>query len=101
MTAPCFCSLLIAFTNPPINIFHLYQECFERAALPATTQEERKRLLSFVIVGGGPTGARMFIGLCYDCFAVVEEPVAVVLAAHALWLGTLDLVPPFPLHCRH
>ncbi|KAI0819034.1 nucleotide-binding domain-containing protein [Irpex lacteus] len=29
---------------------------FEAAALPTTTPEERKRLLSFVVCGGGPTG---------------------------------------------
>ena len=29
---------------------------FEIASLPTTTQEERKRLLSFVVCGGGPTG---------------------------------------------
>ncbi|KII89196.1 hypothetical protein PLICRDRAFT_139528 [Plicaturopsis crispa FD-325 SS-3] len=29
---------------------------FETASLPTTTPEERKRLLSFVICGGGPTG---------------------------------------------
>ena len=29
---------------------------FELASLPTTSQEERKRLLSFVICGGGPTG---------------------------------------------
>ncbi|KAF8629995.1 hypothetical protein AX15_003166 [Amanita polypyramis BW_CC] len=29
---------------------------FESASLPTTTPEERKRLLSFVICGGGPTG---------------------------------------------
>ncbi|KAL4428590.1 hypothetical protein ABPG77_008902 [Micractinium sp. CCAP 211/92] len=34
-------------------------ECFERAALPQTTAEERKKLLSFVIVGGGPTGVEV------------------------------------------
>ncbi len=31
-------------------------ECFERAALPKAGEEERKRLLHFVVVGGGPTG---------------------------------------------
>ncbi len=31
-------------------------ECFERAANPATSDEERKRLLRIVVVGGGPTG---------------------------------------------
>lgn len=34
-------------------------ECFERAALPQTTPEERQKLLSFVIVGGGPTGVEV------------------------------------------
>uniref|UniRef100_A0A8H8CLV4 EF-hand domain-containing protein n=1 Tax=Psilocybe cubensis TaxID=181762 RepID=A0A8H8CLV4_PSICU len=29
---------------------------FERASLPTTSPEERKRLLSFVVCGGGPTG---------------------------------------------
>jgi len=28
----------------------------ELAALPTTTPEDRKRLLSFVVCGGGPTG---------------------------------------------
>jgi NADH:ubiquinone reductase (non-electrogenic) len=31
-------------------------ECFERACTPLQTEEERKRLLHFVVVGGGPTG---------------------------------------------
>ncbi|EAL72402.2 hypothetical protein DDB_G0270104 [Dictyostelium discoideum AX4] len=31
-------------------------ECFERASLPDVSTEERERLLSFVIVGGGATG---------------------------------------------
>lgn len=34
-------------------------ECFERAALPNTSQEEKKQLLSFVVVGGGPTGVEV------------------------------------------
>jgi len=29
---------------------------FEQASLPTTTPEERQRLLSFVVCGGGPTG---------------------------------------------
>ncbi|KAJ9530429.1 hypothetical protein QJQ45_000803 [Haematococcus lacustris] len=40
-------------------------ECFERAALPVTSPEERKRLLSFVVVGGGPTGVEVAAEL-YD-----------------------------------
>ena len=31
-------------------------ECFERASIPTVPTDERKRLLNFVIVGGGPTG---------------------------------------------
>lgn len=31
-------------------------ENFETASLPTTSPEERKRLLSFVVCGGGPTG---------------------------------------------
>lgn len=31
-------------------------EQFERAALPHYTDDERRKMLSFVIVGGGPTG---------------------------------------------
>lgn len=40
-------------------------ECFERAALPTTTKEERQKLLSIVIVGGGPTGVEVAAEL-YD-----------------------------------
>lgn len=29
---------------------------FERASLPGLSEEERKRILHFVVVGGGPTG---------------------------------------------
>lgn len=31
-------------------------ECFELAALPGTTPEQREKLLTFCVVGGGPTG---------------------------------------------
>ncbi|XAR66388.1 NADH:ubiquinone reductase (non-electrogenic) [Bertholletia excelsa] len=31
-------------------------DCFERASLPTLSDEERKKILQFVIVGGGPTG---------------------------------------------
>lgn len=40
-------------------------ECFERASLPATSIEEMRKLLSFVIVGGGPTGVEVAAEL-YD-----------------------------------
>lgn len=32
-------------------------DCFEAASRPDTPEEKRKRLLNFVIMGGGPTGA--------------------------------------------
>lgn len=47
-------------------------ECFERAALPATPEEERKKLLTFVVVGGGPTGVEVAAEL-YD---MIEEDLA-------------------------
>nr|GEW55067.1 external alternative NAD(P)H-ubiquinone oxidoreductase B2, mitochondrial-like [Tanacetum cinerariifolium] len=31
-------------------------DCFEKACLPNLSEEERKRALQFVVVGGGPTG---------------------------------------------
>ncbi|XP_059437842.1 external alternative NAD(P)H-ubiquinone oxidoreductase B2, mitochondrial-like [Corylus avellana] len=31
-------------------------DCFEKASLPTISDEERKRILHFAIVGGGPTG---------------------------------------------
>jgi len=34
-------------------------ECFERADLPNTSDGERRRLLTFVVVGGGPTGCEL------------------------------------------
>ena len=40
-------------------------ENMELACLPTTTDEERRRLLSFVICGGGPTGVE-FAAELYD-----------------------------------
>lgn len=37
------------------NIRNRLLECFERAANPYLSSEECSRLLSFVVVGGGPT----------------------------------------------
>lgn len=31
-------------------------DCFERASLPNLSDQERKRILHFVVVGGGPSG---------------------------------------------
>lgn len=39
-----------------VVIAHSEVDNFERASLPTTTSEDRRRLLSFVVCGGGPTG---------------------------------------------
>ncbi|KAJ6975947.1 hypothetical protein NC653_031695 [Populus alba x Populus x berolinensis] len=31
-------------------------DCYERASLPSLSEEEKKRVMHFVVVGGGPTG---------------------------------------------
>ncbi|TGJ85610.1 hypothetical protein E0Z10_g3138 [Xylaria hypoxylon] len=38
------------------NIRMKILQCFEKASLPITTDEERRKLLHFAVVGGGPTG---------------------------------------------
>ncbi|KAK9836804.1 hypothetical protein WJX74_008426 [Apatococcus lobatus] len=40
-------------------------ECFEHAALPGTSDQARRDLLSFIVVGGGPTGVEVAAEL-YD-----------------------------------
>ncbi|CAO1624354.1 unnamed protein product [Parajaminaea phylloscopi] len=40
-------------------------ECFEQAEHPELTDEQRRNLLNFVVVGGGPTGAE-FASALYD-----------------------------------
>ncbi|KAE8732487.1 External alternative NAD(P)H-ubiquinone oxidoreductase B1 [Hibiscus syriacus] len=40
-------------------------ESFEKASLPNLTEEERKKILHFVVVGGGPTGVE-FSGELHD-----------------------------------
>ena len=42
--------------NAPCPLTHVCPDNFEAAALPTTSPEERRRLLSFVVCGGGPTG---------------------------------------------
>lgn len=40
-------------------------ECFERASFPETSADERARMLTFVVVGGGPTSCE-FTGELHD-----------------------------------
>ena len=50
---------------------------FERACLPSTTDDERRKLLSFVVCGGGPTGvefaAELFDMLNEDLVQMVSH----------------------------
>jgi NADH:ubiquinone reductase (non-electrogenic) len=31
-------------------------DCFEKASLPNISEEEKRKILHFVVIGGGPTG---------------------------------------------
>lgn len=48
-----------------IKIRRKVMDNFETAVLPTTTDEERKKMLSFVVCGGGPTGVE-FAAELYD-----------------------------------
>jgi NADH:ubiquinone reductase (non-electrogenic) len=39
-------------------------DAFESAMTPTQSEEERKRLLHFVVVGGGPTGVEFAAEVC-------------------------------------
>ncbi len=41
-------------------------DAFESAMTPSQTVEEKKRLLHFVVVGGGPTGVEFAAEVCLD-----------------------------------
>ena len=49
---------ILGLSTIPIPTLELIQmpDNFETASLPTTSPEDRKRLLSFVVCGGGPTG---------------------------------------------
>ena len=53
------------------NLFHARNirnniiDCFEKAAIPGTLSAEKDRILSFVVVGGGPTSCE-FVAELYD-----------------------------------
>jgi NADH:ubiquinone reductase (non-electrogenic) len=36
--------------------------CFERASIPGLSDEQKEKILSFVVVGAGPAGAYRFSG---------------------------------------
>lgn len=49
---------------------------FEQACLPSTTDEERRKLLSFVICGGGPTG----VEFAAELFDMLNEDLTLVVS---------------------
>lgn len=36
--------------------------CFERASIPGLSDEQKEKILSFVVVGAGPAGTYRFSG---------------------------------------
>lgn len=78
------CSTQLSIHNPfwEKNVqclsFSVYLDNFETASLPTTSPEERRRLLSFVVCGGGPTGvetAAEIFDLCQeDIITYVSAP---------------------------
>lgn len=73
-------------------------ECFERAAIPDVDPTERKRLLSFIVVGGGPTSVE-FVGELSDFlkedvarfYPELESHISVtIVEAGNCLLGTFD-----------
>ena len=75
-------------------------DCFERASQPSTTDEERKRLLHFVVVGGGPTGVEFAAEMHDFINEDLQRPYAplmpytaiTILEAGSAILGTFDHV---------
>ncbi|XP_042457611.1 external alternative NAD(P)H-ubiquinone oxidoreductase B3, mitochondrial-like [Zingiber officinale] len=71
-------------------------DCFERATLPDIDEEERKRILHFVIVGAGPTGVE-FAAELHDFFAedlaklypTVKDLVNITVIGHAEHILTM------------
>lgn len=52
-------------TKDAVKLRNRIQEVFELAALPGTEEEDIRKLLAFVVVGGGPTGVE-FAGTLSD-----------------------------------
>jgi len=75
-------------------------ECFERASIPGLPEEKRKRLLHFLVVGGGPTGvefaAEMHDFLVEDLHKtfpqLIEHVRIIILEAAEHILNTFDAV---------
>lgn len=64
--------LALCLLPRPSALALLCSKALELASLPDTSPEERKRMLSFVVVGGGPTG----VELAAELHDLVAEDVA-------------------------
>jgi NADH dehydrogenase len=67
----CFLGIIFSYIAPTDN--------FETASQPTTTPEERKRLLSFVVCGGGPTGVET-AAVRLDFFSLRRSTLIVLLS---------------------
>lgn len=71
-------------------------DCLERASLPETSEADRRRLLQWVVVGGGPTGAECAADLedlkrdMHKVYPEVSEQIKVTLLE-----ATEDILPAF------
>ncbi|KAJ8493368.1 hypothetical protein OPV22_015089 [Ensete ventricosum] len=71
-------------------------DCFERATLPDLDEEERKRTLHFVVVGGGPTGVE-FAAELHDfvsedlakLYPTIQDLVKITVVEHAEHILTM------------
>lgn len=78
--------MLVADTTDARQIRQRIVECFEHAEQPNVPDEERRALLHFVIVGGGPTGVEVcqIVSLCSLCFPPSRVSCSVQFSAE-LW----------------
>lgn len=60
----------------------------EQASLPATTDTERRRLLSFVVCGGGPTG----VELAAEIYDLLKEDVPKYFPLHLVNLASVHVI---------
>lgn len=54
------------FMRSPEDVHQLRNrvlDCFEIASIPTVSEAEKKRLLSFLVVGGGPAGVEYAAGI--------------------------------------
>ncbi|GJN39699.1 hypothetical protein PR202_gb28834 [Eleusine coracana subsp. coracana] len=58
-----YCPYTITGSRGCSKIRRSVMDCFERASLPYLNEEERKKNLHFVVVGGGPTGVEFAASL--------------------------------------